>query len=115
MPKKKKPVSWEPPEFYVKHHGKRRYEKVRLGDEPFMPCDGIWLVRRREGCLSQRCIMQIGDLPNLYPYANLALDSHELAMVINSNRLNDPTRYAPQDIADTVLKWIATKAAERSK
>ena len=88
----------------------RRYEPVGYSDGNWTPAPGIWLVTENgTGCKASERILKIGELPELFPYANLALDKRELSAVISGARImSDNSSTA---IAEAVLKWIATKGA----
>ena len=88
----------------------RRY--VRMGYEfTGFPAEGLWLVQRRPYSTSEPLILKVGELPGLYPYAQLAVDENELASAI-SDRMRSGA-YSPSELAAAVMKWIAKKAEKK--
>lgn len=81
-----------------------------------MPCEGIWLVRSDRGRYdrpnSWSCIMRIGELPELFPYAQLAMWREELANFVVHNR--DKCMSA-QSFVDAMLMHVAELEHERTK
>ena len=61
----------------------RRYIKVSPSNNRLrLPIDGIWLVQTKSGTKSSKCILKIGDLPALYPYANLIMQEDDIANIL---------------------------------
>ena len=90
------------------------------------PRDGIWLVQSKPNCVSSECILQVGELPKLYPFANMAPVCTELANFIGewyeSQKQNNPIydkggkliQYSVKsnfDFAKDILKFLAKQAS----
>jgi hypothetical protein len=60
---------------YIKEDGK--YRRVKPAEDARMYSDGIWLVRNGGKHLS--CVLKLGEIPELYPYASMVQDADELA------------------------------------
>ena len=64
----------------------KRYKKIGPNDGwTGFPTDGIWLVEITPGIKSSRCILKLGDLPKLYPYANLAIQEEDIANILGKS------------------------------
>ena len=97
------------------------------------PCDGIWLVQTTPGCKSSACIMQIDDLPSVYPFAQMAVSADDLVKflgdlekraqektgvykdVMGKPTLVSWTGLSHQDTAMAILKWMAEKVGQPAK
>ncbi len=75
------------------------------------PAEGIWIVQNKTHGRHETLILKIGDVPNLYPYANLMLDVDELGSLIADHR--DAGPWCPNGMATEIMQWIAKKAEER--
>lgn len=65
--------------FYYrdKDGGKLRY--VAEHETPRFLSNGVWLVTDTPHCHSNQLIFKLGEVPTLYPYAQMALDGDDLA------------------------------------
>jgi len=88
----------------------RRYIPIGPLENNWFPQDGIWLVQIKPNCTSQECVLQLGELPSLYPYANMTLDKAELVKLFMSE-----LHWCADTLATLVLKWLAQKEIERNK
>ena len=94
-------------QVYVKKG--RRYVPLGPSDGfTGFPTDGIWLVQIKDGAASSSCILKIGELPSLYPYANLCVDLNEACSYV----VRDLERgsHSINDIVLSVFRFIASKA-----
>lgn len=89
-------------QYYTKKG--RRYIPVGYQWEGF-PADGIWLVHRRPYHKSDRWITRIGDVPSLFPFAQMQVSQEDISRVL-ANRMTEKA-YSPSDLADEVIKWLA--------
>lgn len=111
------------PVLYIKKN--RRY--VRLDKHPYdfqgFPCDGIWLVQSRPNGRSSECILKLGELPALFPFASMAIAKQDLANFIvrwydeqkektscfdNKGNLTQYSIPSPSDFAQDILKFLAS-------
>jgi len=90
----------------------RRYIPFGPQEWEGFPADGIWLVEVKPGLRSEQLLLRIGDVPDLYPFAQMAVSRNELAIAI-SKRMDKP--HSAQDLADVVLKWMAGKEKGNEK
>lgn len=74
---------------------------------------GLWLVQYFDGCVSRKNIsLYLGDLPELYPFANMVGLETELAMFIHKQT---EKQYSYSTLAIEILKWLAAKDLENRK
>ena len=81
----------------------RRYEKIGYPFEGW-PADGIWLIHRREGVRSSRWITRIGDVPELYPFAQMQVSHDALTKAFLDWQ---PKSFSASNLADFVIDWLA--------
>lgn len=104
-------------QFYKKING--RYKPVGWSDRPAMYAEGIWLVIRHEGRDSKSCIQRIGELPSVYPYANLIRHADDISEIIQNyfetkhqNLIeHGRTAYGARELTDEILKTLGAKLA----
>jgi hypothetical protein len=97
-------------EFYYKDE-KGKYHKKR--ETPRFLSDGVWIVQSKPGVYSQQCIMKIGDLSSVFPFADLAQHSDRLAEFI---RLWNESKnvYSPYGVYSlAILKFISMSEDEK--
>lgn len=86
-------------DVYIKQKN-GRYKRI---GQPFrgFPCDGVWLVK--DG--SENLIMQVGDVPNPMPLAQLQLWKHDICKYFldNENVYNKSI----SDMVDGLLMYLA--------
>jgi hypothetical protein len=78
------------------------------------PSTGVWLVTAStppreiggQHGWSGSCIMKLGELPALYPFARMAMSEEELAILLNMLGVKNLTNI---DKAREILKWMSTK------
>jgi len=97
------------------------------------PCDGIWLVQTTPSSKSAACIVQIDELPSVYPFAQMAVSADDLVKFLgqleeqakektgvwktNSRGGREcvswmaPSRH---DTAMAILKWLSQQADKQS-
>ena len=102
---------------------------TKLPDFQGFPCDGIWLVQTTPNCKSSSCIMQIDELPSVYPFAQMAVSADDLVKFLGQLeeqakektgvwKTNDrggrecvswsmPSRH---ETAMAILKWLSQQA-----
>ena len=68
------------------------------------PADGVWLVQIKPGRRSEELILKLGDMPKLYPFAQMMVSKDALIKVIGRVR-NRP--YSDNDLATEIIKWLA--------
>ena len=88
----------------------RRYVEVGYEFTGF-PAEGVWVVQNKTPGRRETLILKIGDLPNLFPYAQLFLDEDELGTLIANHRDRGP--WCPAGMATEIMQWIAKKTEER--
>ena len=93
-------------QVYVKKG--KKYAKVGPFDgwEGF-PTDGIWLVEMKHGGASQSCILKLGDVPELYPFANMMIAKDKLASFIYEQYLRKPINMSANQMAVEILKFLS--------
>jgi hypothetical protein len=109
-------------EFYYKKG--RKY--VRAYETPQMFSNGIWLVQEEPTNKSKQLILKIGELKELYPYAQMAQDLNELASflcywknskvketIVNRNGEITYTLGSATEQAEDILKFLAMGKEER--
>lgn len=103
----------------------RHYRKVY--ESPRLYADGVWLVTNQTNA-AQR-ILKLGELTELYPYAQMAQDKDELANYIfqkTTQWFNETLKVYPDgtiqyqtppaaEIAESVLKFLAMSKKEREE
>lgn len=98
------------------YSGHWKYEKLQpyQCDWRGFPCDGIWLVQSQPGAVSSQCILKIGELKELYPYAQMAQNVNELAnFLVERGRANKVS--TPSDFAEEILKFLASLGKSEPK
>lgn len=106
----------------------RRYKEVLYHDWRGFPRDGIFLVttpksKNYKNVSGYSCILRIGELPDLYPFAQMAISRDELANFIGNwkeeQKKNNPryntkgklvgwTEKSNCDFANDILKFLAS-------
>ena len=84
----------------------RRYIPIGPLESNWFPADGIWLVQIKPGRTSQECVLRLGELPDLYPYVQLAMDRDEIVDIIA--RHTEKT-WCIQGLATEIIKWLHGK------
>jgi len=99
-------------EFYYKDE-KGRYHKRY--ETPRFLADGVWIVLTTPNVYSQQCIMKIGELSSVFPFADLAQHSDKLAEFIRlwneSKNVHSP--YGVYSLA--ILKFISMTEEEKKQ
>lgn len=94
-------------------NGKPKYVPVYGVNWTDMARPGLWLVQTNEGSVSRKNLNHyLGELPELYPFANMVVAVDELATFIHDES-QKPHSYA--DLANNILKWLAKKDLENRK
>lgn len=103
-------------EQFYKKVGKK-YVKVGYSDrfEITNCAEGIWLVINRPGSKSAECIQQIGEIPSVYPYANLAMHKEKMVSSVleyykqKGQELFDKlqTSHGAWELVEKILKDLA--------
>ena len=105
---------------------------IKLPDFTGFPCDGIWLVQTTPNCKSSACIMQIDELPSVYPFAQMSVSANDLCTFLGqleeqakektgiwkTNSWGDrwcvswsmPSRH---ETAMAILKWLSQQAGKQ--
>lgn len=111
--------------WYYKENGK--YRKVY--ETPRLYSDGIWLVQTQPSCKSYQNILKLGDLPELFPYAAMAVDIDDLASYIINSAYNQELKTLVHnkdgsysysygtgaDQAKAILKFLSLRKEEKKK
>lgn len=96
--------------FYIKEG--RKFKKVF--ETPRLYSDGVWLVQTTEYGKSSQCILKLGELKELYPYAQMAADIDDLASFIVSSCLNRELKTLTKN-ADGSYTYTYGSGAEQAK
>lgn len=83
----------------------KRYYQVAFSDFTGFPCDGIFLVwsnKEKSGC---ECILQVGELPKLYPFANMAIAREDLATFMYHWRVEQAEKTGKYDKNGKLLEY----------
>jgi hypothetical protein len=97
-------------EFYYKDE-KGKYHKRH--ETPRFLSDGVWVVQTKPGVHSQQCIMKIGELSSVFPFADLAQHSDRLAEFIRLWNISI-NRYNPYGVHSlAILKFISMTEEEK--
>lgn len=83
-----------------------RYEPVIGHDYIGFPCDGIWLVKGEPGKRSSSCMLQIGELPELYPFANMMMSKDELDKFLN-DFFHNRKSYSVSELSKELFKFLS--------
>lgn len=107
----------------------KRYYKIPFSDFMGFPCDGVFLVWRNEEKSGGECILQIGELPKLYPFANMAMAREDLANFLvkydeeqikktgqydEKGKLVRYTNPSATDFAGDILKFLAELSEKKN-
>ena len=88
----------------------KKYVKVPWpSDWTGFPCDGVWLVRSMPGGTSSSCILQLGDIPELYPFARMMIQRDELANEINKIYDRHPNGISACETATEIMRFLHIK------
>ena len=60
----------------------RRYIPFGPQEWEGFPSDGVWLVQVKPGHRSEELILKLGDLPELYPFAQMMVSKDDLVKLI---------------------------------
>ena len=102
----------------------RKYIKVGYSDGCHRSlAEGIWLVTDKPGCHSSSCILQLGDMPKLYPYANLVMHRDTIIRSIYKyfEEKNDDiiahgnTTYGATELTDRILKNLGEQLSKNGE
>jgi hypothetical protein len=99
-------------QVYIKRG--RKYTPLGPYEWHGFPADGVWLVQVRPGHKSEELILKLGDLQELYPFAQMMVSKDDLVKVILGVTAK---QHSVNDIAIAVIKWLAEggKSDESSK
>ena len=82
----------------------RRYIPFGPQEWQGFPANGVWLVQIRGGHRSEELILKLGDLPELYPFAQMMVSKNDLVKVIAGVTAK---QHSINDIATAVIIWLA--------
>lgn len=96
----------------------RRYERILYSDWTGFPSDGVFLVTKpySKGCKNvsgYSCILKIGELPDVYPFAQMAVSAVDLANFMVKNcenyaKENNGRLPSPYEESMSILKFLAS-------
>lgn len=92
----------------------RRYEPVGFSDGWFgFPSDGIWLVQTKPSVKSSQCILKLGELPELYPFAQMMVAADDLTDFI----IEKQQGYAisASEFAKEILKFLTELSVQSDR
>jgi hypothetical protein len=69
------------------------------------PAPGVWLVQKKPGHSSEELILKIGDVPELYPFAQMMVSKDDLVKLIL--RVSSK-QHTTNDLATEIIKWLAS-------
>jgi hypothetical protein len=97
-------------QFYRKQG--RKYIKVGFSDGfTGFPTDGVWLVQAKPGRHSSECLLKLGELPELYPFIQMAMAKDDLIKFLaqkEEDYRKAGTRGTLDDRAKDILKFLST-------
>ena len=105
-------------EHFYKKVGKR-YQKLPYGDWRGFPCDGIFIVttpksKGYKGVSGYSCILKVGELPDLYPFAQMAVSIDDLAGFLGKWH-EDQKKNNPIYKDDKLIGWTVKSNGEFAK
>lgn len=90
----------------------KRYRKLPWSDWHGFPCDGIFLVttpdskgEKYKNASGYSCILKVGELPDLYPFAQMAVSKDELANFIGKWREEQKENNPQHDKKGNLISW----------
>lgn len=101
-------------DYYTKKG--KRYIKASIPRSDFggFPTDGVWLVQTKPNCKSSSCILKIGDMPSLYPFANMMLQQDELATFLRTYRDDFIAKTGVYNDKKELVGWTEPSASDQA-
>lgn len=82
-------------------------------ETPRFLSDGIWIVQTKPSVYSQQCIMKIGDISSVFPFADLAQHGDSLAEFLRLWE-DSKNRYQPYGVYSlAIIKFISMTEEEK--
>ena len=102
-----------PQQLFVKEGRKYRPITPTDGWNGF-PMDGIWLVKSDSSSKSSSCIMKIGDVPELFPFAQMMISRDQLSkFLMETMSSNSGAGISMQDLATEIIKFLAMNSKSK--
>ena len=75
------------------------------------PMDGIWLVKSDANSKSASCILKIGDVPELFPVAQMMVSRDQLTKFLMETLSKNGI--SMQDLATEIIKFLAMNSKSK--